>query len=214
MRAEPANPVPVSADAQDHPGSIGPRATEVALWRAALALVVDNAGIDESRGDAALAAVVRHTPRPERVSESRLIGMIIDSATDGGEKPVDELAWRLVRIGGVPVDVAAHALGLGEDAARSLAAGVDARTDAGEVRAWAAHVAAADAYSALLRVDAETAGLRRRRQWVNALKFIAYGVVVGLVVYAMFDLRRAGDAEREKRTPADLFSLPMPKQRP
>jgi len=182
------------------------------LWRAALALVVDDSGMDEACADAALVAVARYTPRPERVSESRLVGVVVDSVSEAGARPVEVLAWRLVRLGGVPVETAAHALGLEEGRARSLIAGVDSRKEAGGAQGWAERVAAADAGGALRRLDAATEGLRRRRLWINAVKFVAYGVVLGLVVYAMYDLRRAGDAEREKKTPADLFSLPMPKQ--
>lgn len=181
------------------------------LWRAALSLVVDHAGMDESRADAALVAVARYTARPERVSESRLVGVIVDSVRGGVAEPVEELALRLVRLGGVPVDVAARALGMEGGRARSLIAGVDSRNEARGADGLAARVAAADAVGALRRLDTATAGLRRRRKWANAMKFIAYGVVLGLVVYAMYDLRRAGDAERDKKTPADLFSLPMPK---
>lgn len=180
------------------------RGVEVMLWRAALAL-----GATEAQADEALVAVWRYTGRPEGASESRLLRVVIDSVTAvSGQEAAPEVAMRrLVEAGDVPSDIAAHALDLDEAAADDALAGV------GELGLQESRerVGRADAGAALARVDMLTTGLRRRRMVINALKYAAFFFVLGLIVYVMFDLREAARLEKEKLTPGDIYSLPMPK---
>ncbi len=192
------------------------REVEAMLWRAALSL-----GADEARADDALALVHQHTARPDHASESRMLGIVIEHVHGGWAVPMgstdwaakDSLAWRLVRVGGVPVDVAANVLGVSEEDVASECARGDAEAPADWARGVRDGVAGADVAAALARVDALTAGLRRRRLALNVLKFAAFVFVLGLVVFVMFDLREAARKEKAGLTPGDLYSLPMPKEK-
>ncbi|MFM9958214.1 MAG: hypothetical protein ACKVZJ_09050 [Phycisphaerales bacterium] len=173
------------------------RRTEAMLWRAAWAM-----SGDEAVSDGALAAVHGVSARPNAASESRLLRVLVEAVRATGIKgpPADdaETARRLIETGAVPTDVVEHAL--------EIEVGAIARDPAAR-GADDAMVAAA-----LGRVDVLTAGLRRRRAALNALKFAVFFGALLTVVYVMFDLRKAADAERARRTPADVYSLPMPKK--
>lgn len=179
-----------------HPGDVlRSRPTEAMLWRGAMAL-----GGDAAAADAALAEVLRQTSAPNRASESRLLRVVISTVarTMGALEPHEALR-RLVREGGVPGAVARSALG------------IDGAAEPGAAPEAAHRLSDADVAAALARVDAMTAGIRRRRLAINVLKFGLFGVALLLVVYVMFDLRRAAEDERAGRTPGDVYSLPMPK---
>lgn len=180
------------------------RGVEVMLWRAALAL-----GATEAQADEALVAVWRYTGRPEGASESRLLRVVIDAVAgvSGREVAPGVALARLVEGAGVPDDIAAHALGMDDAAVRSAHAGAR-ESELDELRE---RVGRSDAAAALVRVDFLTTALRRRRMAVNALKYAAFFFVLGLIVYVMFDLREAARLEKEKLTPGDIYSLPMPK---
>jgi hypothetical protein len=189
------------------------REVEVMLWRAALAL-----GADEAGADAALTAVWRRTGRPAGASESRLLKVVVESVRGAGAsirsdtwRAEDSPVWRLVRVGGVPGNVVAHAMDWPGDQVDAEVARGDREIDGGRAREMGERVAAADAGAALLRVDALTRGLRRWRTAMNLLKYGVFFVVLGLVVYVMLDLREAARLEKAKQTPGDVYSLPMPK---
>lgn len=173
--------------------SLKDRAVEAMLWRGAWALCGDRA-----TSDAALAAVHRACARPSGASESRMLRVVLDCLRAAGVDLGDdrEVARKLVVNGGVPAEVVGLTL---EVTSPEAPAGPVPGDD--EVRA------------ALARVDALTAGLRRRRRALNVLKFAAFGAAVLLVVYVMFDLREAANQERLRQRPADVFSLPMPAQK-
>lgn len=209
------------------PDMLTRRGTEAMLWRGVMAACGDAAA-----ADAALAAVHAASARPNAASESRMLRVALDTArrrAHGSGAPSDdrETARRLVR-GGVPTGVAARAMDVsveeveawvGEGVGAGTGAGVGGGPGGGPERATegpaprgptVAPASDDDVRLALSRVDAMTVGLRRRRAVLNSLKFVAFGVALLLVVYVMFDLRKAADLEREGRNPGDVFSLPMP----
>jgi hypothetical protein len=189
------------------------REVEAMLWRAALAL-----GADEAGADAALQAVWRRTGRPAGASESRLLKVVMERVRGAGAslgsdswRAEDSVAWRLVRLGGVPGDVVVHALEMPPERVEEEVRRGDRDIDSGRAREMRARVAAADVGAALVRVDGLTRGLRRWRIALNVLKYAVFFFVLGLVVYVMLDLREAARLEKAKQTPGDIYSLPMPK---
>lgn len=176
------------------------RALEKSLWRTALAL-----SGDAPRADGALGGVVRNFPRPQGAGESRLLAAIVASAAPealSDEREAARAAALLVHVAGQDAGTVAAALGR----SRAWVLALPEPPDAGSKREA---VASADADAALARVDHATEGVRRGRSRLNALKLGLFFVCVGLLIYVLFDLRAAADRERERRTPADLLSVPL-----
>lgn len=176
------------------------RGLEMSLWRAALAISGET-----PRADRGLEAVVRAFARPEGVGESRLFATLVSAATPEAMDS-DAVAARaaaiLNRVSGVESGIVAAALGRD----RGWVEALPAPPGAPELRAM---VDRADADAAIRRVDEATAGVRRRRRRLSAIKLTIFFICVGLLTYVLFDLRAAADREHARRTPADLLSVPL-----